>query len=305
MYDLITVGSATLDIVAKSKDFMIKEVDGDTVMCERFGEKMDIEVLKFITGGGATNVGVGASRLGLKTAVVCEVGKDFAGQAVIEDLRKEHVATEFVVAERLEETAVSILLACGDGGRTALTHRGAAYQLESRDIPWQQLANTRWLHIGSLGSDKRVLYDLFEFAQLHRLSVSWTPSLVNLHFFAHKDLSPESIYCSVLVLNKDEWAIIQDIHSQLLDRIETVIVTAGKEGGEVFQHGRKLTDYASLSVETIEETGAGDAFCTGFISGQIMNKDVNESLDWAKKNAASVVQYLGAKAGLLAIKSIV
>lgn len=298
MYDLITVGSATLDVVVKSQHFSIKKSDDGVVLCERYGEKMDVEEIKFVSGGGATNVAVGSSRLGLKAATVCEVGKDFSAQMIIADLRKDHVDTKYVIKERLEETAVSILLSAGDGDRSALTRRGAAYQLESRDIPWNELHKTRWLHLGTLGGNKELIFDLFEFAKKHDLKTSWTPSPKDLELFK-SELSPRSIHCDVLTLNTTEWSSFENIHSELLKRIEIIIVTDGEKGGFVFQHGQKLLDYESLKVRTIEQTGAGDAFATGFISGQLTNKSVLESIEWGKKNAASVVQFLGAKEGLL------
>ncbi|MEO8581948.1 MAG: carbohydrate kinase family protein [Patescibacteria group bacterium] len=299
MYDLLSIGSATLDVVAKSKDFVIKEEGGNKILCESYGEKMDVEEIKFISGGGATNVAVGCSRLGLKSAVVCEVGKDLAAQVIFDDLKKDKVETQYIIKERLEETAVSILLSAGDGGRSALTHRGAAYQLESRDIPWNELDKTRWLHFGTLGGDKQLLFDLFDFARQHQLNVSWTPSLKDLERCECGDLLPSVIYCHVLILNLTEWTTIKKIQEDLLKHIELIIVTEGKDGGVVYQNGKKLLTYESLEVKTVEETGAGDAFATGFIAGQLNSKTVIEAVEWGSRNAASVVQFLGAKEGLL------
>lgn len=304
MYDIITVGSATLDIVAKSPDFIIKEVSEETVLCERYGEKMDVEEIKFISGGGATNVAAGCSRLGLKTATVCEVGKDIASQAIFADLHKDHVETKYIIKERLEETAVSILLSTGEGGRSVLTHRGAAYQLESRDIPWNHLHQTRWLHLGTLGGNKQLIFDLFEFAQKHDLALSWTPSLKDLELFSSNTLTPRSIHCDVLTLNSTEWDSCESIRDNLLMKIKFIVVTEGRKGGRVYQDGKELLRYESIIVKTVEETGAGDAFATGFIAGQLMSKPVLECIEWSKKNAASVVQFLGAKEGLLTKRQI-
>lgn len=304
MYDLISIGSATLDVVVRSEHFKMTKVDGEMVFCERYGEKIDIEELKFVSGGGSTNVAVGASRLGLKVAVVCEVGKDMASNVILSDLKKDDVDTRYVISERLEETAVSVLLACGDGGRSALTHRGAAYQLESRDIPWHDLMKTRWLHFGTLGGDKQLLLDLFEFAKNHQLAVSWTPSLKDLDRFVTTELSPSIIQCTVIIMNSSEWETANKIQKQLLEEIEFVLITNGKEGGVVYQHGKELLKYESLNVKTVEETGAGDAFACGFISGQLMNKTVLDSIEWGKRNSASVVQFLGAKEGLLTREKI-
>lgn len=299
MYDLISIGSATLDIVVKSSDFLLKKIDSDNFLCLGYGEKMDVEAIRMISGGGATNVAVGASRLGLKTMAICEVGKDFAAQLIFADLKKDKVDTAHIIAERMEETAVSILLTYEDGGRSALTHRGAAYQLESRDIPWKELARTRWLHLGTLGGHKGLIFDLFDFAKQHELAVSWTPSIKDLDLFGRKQLLLSTLYCEALVMNDTEWESIRDLQQELLNTVQTIVITKGDAGGTVFSGSKKLLDFEAIKVKVVEETGAGDGFTSGFISGIITGKSLQESVEWGKKNAASVIQYLGAKEGLL------
>lgn len=299
MFDLITIGSATLDIIVKSRQFTLtKHTDGEISLCQVYGGKMDVEEFKMTSGGGATNVAVGAARLGLKTAMVCEVGKDFPAEIIWNEAEKDGVETAFIVSERLEETAVSVLLVAADGGRSILTHRGAAYQLESRDIPWDRIDDTKWLHLGTLGGQKELLFDLFEFMSAHQMHTSWTPSPKDLDVFIQKQLPVEMISLDVLMLNKQEWEHAAALHSDLLAQIPYIFVTHGKKGGQVFFEHQAVT-YQVDPVKAIEETGAGDAFATGVISGMLYEKPLPECIEWGKKNAASVVQYLGAKRGLL------
>lgn len=298
MYDLVSIGSATLDIVIKSQKFLISDKHAEKLLTFNYGAKIDVDDMKFVSGGGATNVAVGASRLGLSVAAICEVGKDIASQVILTDLKRDKVDTQYMIRERSEQTAVSALLVCGDGERTALTHRGAAYQLESRDIHWDVLKSTRWVHLGTLGADKQLIFDLFDFARTHELSVSWTPSVKDLQLFLSGSLLPSCIFCDVLILNSQEWADIKDLQKDLLDRIGLIVVSDGDLGGDVYyQHNH--AHYDAVRVKTVEVTGAGDAFACGLISGLITGKTLEQCLNQAKHNAASVVQYLGAKEGLL------
>ena len=59
MFDVITIGSATVDVFA-SIDKKFSQV--------KKGDKILITDLMFETGGGGINSAVGLSRLGLKTA---------------------------------------------------------------------------------------------------------------------------------------------------------------------------------------------------------------------------------------------
>ena len=57
--------------------------------------------------------------------------------------------------------------------------------------------------------------------------------------------------------------------------------------------------------KAVEETGAGDAFCVGFVSAYLYHQSLETCLEWGKRNAASVVTQIGAKDGLLTKREIV
>jgi sugar/nucleoside kinase (ribokinase family) len=54
-----------------------------------------------------------------------------------------------------------------------------------------------------------------------------------------------------------------------------------------------------LGGEGIERTGAGDAFGSGFVSGMILENDIEYAIQLGSANATSVIQEIGAKNGLL------
>jgi sugar/nucleoside kinase (ribokinase family) len=57
-------------------------------------------------------------------------------------------------------------------------------------------------------------------------------------------------------------------------------------------------------VEAVEETGAGDAFGSGLVAALIQGKEIEEAIEWGKRQAAKVVQYMGAKRGLMTLEEI-
>src|SRR3989344_1059516 len=95
MYDVITVGSATLDVFAKTKfSELIKIMDskGETdLLAYPTGSKILIEELEFTTGGGGTNAAVALSRLGHKTAWLGKLGKDENSDYILKKLKEEKV----------------------------------------------------------------------------------------------------------------------------------------------------------------------------------------------------------------------
>jgi sugar/nucleoside kinase (ribokinase family) len=56
-------------------------------------------------------------------------------------------------------------------------------------------------------------------------------------------------------------------------------------------------------VKVVDRTGAGDAFGSGFLSQWAMGKSLKESIIFASANSTSVVEKIGAKAGILSINT--
>jgi len=57
-------------------------------------------------------------------------------------------------------------------------------------------------------------------------------------------------------------------------------------------------------VKTVDCTGAGDAFASGFLGVYLKNSDITTSLRTGIINSANVVQYIGTTKGLLTRKDI-
>jgi ribokinase len=71
MYDVITVGSATVDVFVKTEAELIeitKKGSEEELIAYPTGSKILIQQLDFKIGGGGTNTAVAFARLGLKTA---------------------------------------------------------------------------------------------------------------------------------------------------------------------------------------------------------------------------------------------
>ena len=81
MYDVITVGSATVDAFTNTGKKLFKKGKKDYVQVP-FGSKILVEQLKFDIGGGGTNTAVALSRLGLKTSYIGSMGQGNNSQRI-------------------------------------------------------------------------------------------------------------------------------------------------------------------------------------------------------------------------------
>lgn len=299
MYDVLTIGSATVDIYMKSADFHLQKTDEGLLLCQEYGGKMDIELFQMTPGGAGTNTAVGFSRMGFKTAAVVEIGKDMMGQMVWDELQRENVSTEFIISEKSEQTGVSVLLISGDGGRSALTHRGASSHLEARDIPWNSLKNTRWIHLSNVAGDTELLFTLFDFIRETKIGFSWNPGKKELEMIAADKIQVEQISADMLFMNAEEWEVVAPVQERILKHIPKVIVTDGYKGGKLYLKGEYQFTYEAVKVDVTQETGAGDAYVTGFVSAYLSGQDLKEACMWGVQNSTSVIQKMDAKQGLL------
>lgn len=293
MYDIISIGAATADIFVKSSDFVVKE----ELLGLKRSSKNEISQSLVTSGGGATNSSVSFSRLGLNTACVSLVGDDPLSLYVFNDLSTNRVDTNLLVSEKGESTDYSVILVAPDGGRSILTNRGSS-RLGLQHLDWSKVSFSKWFYITSLEGNLDLLEQIVGFATEHGIRISLNPG--NRELQQKKRLIPLFPHIDFLLLNKTESEFFQE-HELTIPRITAI--TYGREGAYVFTENNKLFS-PIINTDPVDETGAGDAFGSAFVSGLVHGNSAEESLFWAIKNSASVVSYLGAKAGLLNLSQI-
>jgi len=301
MFDIISIGAATIDILVKSPDFIIKK---NTISLLR-SSKNEISQGIICSGGGATNSSVAFSRLGLKTACVSLLGRDYLSQYILDDLEINNVHS-FLSFDH-HGTDYSVILVAHDGSRSILTHRGPS-RLEETQIPFNRLRSTRWLYLTSLEGNLDLLEKLIGFALENNIKIALNPG--------NRELKSRSRLLSLLP--HLDFLLLNDVESHTLTQSENLsliisrlrsygsrlfAITSGRHGAYVVTSEKKYYS-PIINVSPVDETGAGDAFGSAFVAGLLHHLDPPSSLLWGIKNSASVVASLGAKSGLLTYKQI-
>jgi len=304
MFDVISIGAATIDIFVKSKQFIVN----NNLLSLEYSSKNEINQSLICSGGGATNSATSFSRLGLKSACLSLIADDHLSNYIIDDLKKESVATNLLVKNKNDTTDFSVILVAPDGGRSILTNRGKT-RLEVKNINWNKIPKTKWFYITSLEGNLELLEELIGFAKENKIKIALNPG--NRELSQPKKLLPLLKFIDFLLLNKTESETLiglnvedKNFWSKLISLSSSIIaVTNGRDGAFVLTNGN---NYFSpiVNVKSIDETGAGDAFGSTFVAALIHNQTSENALFWAIKNSASVVSHLGAKSALLTIKQI-
>jgi len=304
-HQVITIGSALVDIFIHTHKFELMDTPKGTLLCQLHGSKTEVDNFEVFTGGGGGNCAVGFARLGFKTAAICETGRDNFSHLVIKELRDNGVDTSLVISEKAEKTGGSVILICDNGERSILVHRGASAMLDPFDVSAYWLSQAELVHLGSIGGRKKTLEKIFlSIKKSDSTKLSWNPGKAELMMLANRELIARDIPCEIFIVNSEEWELVQDVQGAILNQFPYVVVTAGKKGGEVYYQGQHETHFPALSTSVVDTTGAGDSFSVGFVAGIFWRKTPQEAAILGARNSASVVSSFGAKAGLLSLNSI-
>lgn len=304
MFDIISIGAATVDIFVKSNQLVLNA----NSLCAPVSSKNEISSGLISSGGGATNSAVSFSRLGLNASCISLIGNDPFSLFIYRDLKDNHIDTDLIVHPDGQTTDYSVVLVGPDGSRSIFTDRGNT-RLEKDHFDWNKLLNTNWFYITSLEGNLDLLEILVGFAAEHSIKIALNPG--NRELSDLGKLIPLLSHIDFLLLNKDESETLTEINfdqpgywEKLLSYgVQTIGITNGREGAYILTTADKLFS-PIININPVDETGAGDAFGSAFIGGIIHHLSPKEALFWGIKNSASVVSHLGSKPGLLNLLQI-
>ena len=294
-FDVISFGSAILDVLLKSPDFQVvkaKKAFTQSSLVIPYGVKSEVSDLVMSSGGGGTNTTVGLARLGLKTALVARCGWDFAGKIIRQEIKREKVFDEFLVQLEDEKTDYSTILIGPDGNRTILVWRGGT-RLEANVIDFKKL-NSFWFYIASLEGNLDLLQRLVDYAQKNHIKVAINPGKREIK--EKEKLISLLQKVEVLIVNQEEVKLLGDLSSLTKTM---VAITAGEKGVVLKIPGKGQLEMLGFKVKMVDQTGAGDGFGAGFIGGLAKGLEIGKALKLGVTNGASVVTKIGAKEGLI------
>jgi ribokinase len=307
MHDIVTLGSATVDVFVKTRKPQIVKHRQHEDVCYAIGEKVLVEDLHVDTGGGGTNTAVAFSRLGLKTGWVGKLGRDLHAKTVLDEMKREKVNA--MVSHGTGMTGYSVILTGLEHDRTILAYKGVNDQLSATDVPWKKLG-TKWLYLSAmLGKSFDTLVKAAQFAKQNNIKYAFNASMY-LARQGVKALRPIIKDCDVLVLNREEAQALlgtqekcRDMLPELQKYAKIAVITDGPRPAHAY-NGIEHYEITPPDIKVIETTGAGDAFASGFVAGLMVKKDIAPALQWAMAESCSVIQHIGAKQKLLTRKEI-
>ena len=302
MYDVITMGSATVDVftMVDSELIMIKTSKKEReYVAYPVGSKVLINNILYETGGGATNVAVSLSKLGLKVACVSKLGSGTNSKIIKKNLSENGVS--FLGNQGKEHTGYSFVLNSIDSGRTILAYKGANNNLLSSDIDLNSF-DTKWFYFTSMiGKSWETMKKVADYALKKNIKIAFNPS----NYVCDKGqryLAKVLKITDILFLNLEEAELLTRSHLSMVELMKmgpkSVVITNGVHGAYTIDKGF-IYHVLTQTREVKQATGAGDAFGSSFLFGKIKGHGIEHCLSIATLNSVSVISKIGAKKGLL------
>ncbi len=310
-FDFIAIGDTTTDAFIRIKQASVyyDDRDREQKLCLTNGAKIPYESVTVVPAvGNSANAAVSAARLGLKSALVCDVGNDEHGKEDIETFKENGVATDFVKTHEGKATNYHYVLWYKAERTILIKHETFPYKLPDVGTP-------KWIYFSSVGENSLAYHEeIAEYLKTHpEVKLAFQPGTFQIKLGAEKLKSlyehTEAFFCNVeeahIILGVQEADVptLARKMSELGPKI--AIITDGPKGAYV-HHERQvwfMPPYPDPA-PPFERTGAGDAFSSTFTAALALGKSIEEALLWAPINSMSVVQKIGARAGLLTADGI-
>lgn len=153
--DVICIGAAIVDIPLQPVSKNIFDVDS-----------YPLERIAMTTGGDAINEATIISRLGHRTALMSRIGKDAAGQFILDHCRKENIDIQSLKQDVSIDTSINVGLVTEDGERTFVTNRnGSLWKLNIDDVDFSRFSQAKLLSLASIFNspllDGKALTEIF------------------------------------------------------------------------------------------------------------------------------------------------
>lgn len=292
----------------KSLDAVMIGRAGVDLYGEQIGGRLaDMGSFAKYIGGSPTNTSIGASRLGLKTALITRVGNDAMGSFIREELQREGVATDHVKTDHDRLTALVLLgirdtesfplifyrencadmAICEDDVSEALIASTKAVVTSGTHFstPTTKAANMRALSLAAKYGAKRVI-------DLDYRPVLWgladkgdgeTRFISNDNVTAH--LQDVLSHLDLIVGTEEEFHIaggstdtVEALRAIRRISSATFVLKLGAQGCAVFENDIPESVEGGLVVEgfpieVFNVLGAGDAFMGGLLRGYLRDED--------------------------------
>lgn len=234
-------------------------------------------------GGAPANVAAGVARLGVESAFLGKVGRDPFGEFLVNTLRKCGVDTNGIAYDSEARTTLAFVSLAKDGERDFVFYRnpGADQRYGMDDIPQATIEAADIFHFGSVSmttepARSATLHAAWIAKRAGKL-VSFDPNLRRNLWpsddAARMAIAEGAVFADILKVSEEEVAWLP---AGLAPKL--LLITRGEHGCE-WRTCDASAHVAAFQVNSVDTTGAGDAFVAAMLAQVVIDPQLLTSPD--------------------------
>lgn len=309
---LLGISNAIVDILAHVENDFIADIGAQRGAMNLIDENRAREIYEKMgpatemSGGSVANTIAGFANLGGQAAYIGHVRDDQLGEIFNHDMRSLGIDIRLEPASDGAPTARSYILITPDAQRTMNTYLGSCTELGLADITADTVAAPKAILL------EGYVWDVAEGPALARKAMDIAAEkgstvVLSLSDSFCVERHRESFEAAVrdgvhaVVADEDEINVLLQTASfdetlEKLQDFDNLFAMTRSEKGSVIVHGNTHVVQAATPVEqVVDTTGAGDAYCAGFLYGWANDWSLDECARLGTHCATQVIQQVGAR----------
>jgi ribokinase len=278
---IIVVASFMMDLTTKLQRLPQR---GETV----FGDDFESGA-----GGKGSNQAVCAKRLGANVTIIVKIGNDIFGKEAYSNFEREGFNTDLIFIDEEHPTGVAPIFVEDSGENIIAIVPGANSYLTPQHVAKgeKRIREADVLLTNfeiSLDTSLYALKTAKEFGLTTILNPAPAPTEpIDDNLFSYVDmLTPNETEARGLLGKIDASMEIEESASELLEKgVETVVMTLGEKGA-FYMNSDEKGHVPAFRVDTIDTTGAGDAFNGALAVSIAEGTSLKNSIEFANRVAA-------------------
>jgi sugar/nucleoside kinase (ribokinase family) len=259
-----------------------------------------------MSGGSVANTVAGFANLGGSTAYIGKVRDDQLGRIFNHDMKSLGVDIRLQKSADGAPTARSHVLITDDGQRTMQTYLGACLELGLADITEDTIGSPRAIllegYVWDIAEGPALARKAVDIARRNGTAVALSLSdsfCVERHRDSFEEFVRDGV--DIVVADEDEvGALLQtnrfdDTLMALTEYSNLFAITRSAKGSVIVHGNEKIVQAAAGVEEIVDTTGAGDAYCAGFLFGWANDLPLSQCAQYGTHCATQVIQQLGGR----------
>ena len=259
-----------------------------------------------MSGGSVANTVAGFANLGGSAAYIGKVRKDQLGRIFNHDMKSLGVDIRLRKARDGAPTARSHILITEDGQRTMQTYLGACLELGLADISEDTIGAPKAIllegYVWDIAEGPALARKAVNIAQQNGTTVALSLSdsfCVERHRGSFEEFVRDGV--DIVVADEDEISALveagnfDDTLAALNDYDNLFAITRSEKGSVIVHGDQTIVQPAAGVKDIVDTTGAGDAYCAGFLFGWANDLPLSHCAQYGTHCATQVIQQLGAR----------